>query len=419
MRVHLLTVGDELLIGQVVNTNASWMGEQLIIRGAEVSRMVTVADDLDVMVDEIRYGAENADLLILTGGLGPTHDDLTREAIASFLGVQLEHNEEVLSYIQSLFNKLGRKMPERNAVQAQVPQGCEVLHNPVGTAPGLWYEGDGFKLCALPGVPHEMKELMRLYVFPRIVEDERIKPMAQRTLLTVGIGESTLQERLGDAGDWLGPDQKLAYLPQIGGVRLRLMAFSETWEDAQEQLEQMEALVRKRINRFIYGVDEELLEQCIGRLLKDAGLTLAVAESCTGGQIGHRITNISGSSAYFKGGIIAYCNEVKQNVLGVEEQVLRDHGAVSKQTATQMAAGVRKALNADIGLAVTGIMGPSGGSDEKPVGTLWIGYADENGADAHRMYTQKDRVNNKKYASRYALNRLWRALGQLSTHPTK
>ncbi len=412
MKVYLITVGDELLIGQVVNTNASWLGEQLLIRGAEVVQMTTVPDELDAIVAQLKVAAEMADFVLITGGLGPTHDDLTREAIAVFLGAGLKMDTSVVEAIESRFSRWGRTMPERNKVQAMVPVGCEVLPNPVGTAPGLWHDGAGFKMCALPGVPHEMKELVRRYIIPRITSDGRIRPVAQRTLLTVGIGESTLQEKLGSAGDWLRPGQKLAYLPQIGGVRLRLMAYSETWEGAGESLDAMEMLVRNRIEKHIYGTDNEVLERRIGQLLVASNLTIGTAESCTGGLIGDRITNVSGSSAYFKGGIIAYSNDVKKRLLGVEESGLHQYGAVSEPVAMQMAEGASKALGADIGISATGIMGPSGGSAEKPVGTVWIGYADQLGAKAHCIVSGKDRVRNKQYASTLALNILWRALSK-------
>ena len=311
MNVFLITVGDELLIGQVVNTNAAWLGEHLMIRGAEVVQMATVPDELDIIVAQIRQAAAMADLVLMTGGLGPTHDDLTRNAIAAFLGAELVMDEAVVAAIEGRFHRRGRPMPDRNKVQALVPAGCEALPNPVGTAPGLWFEGTDFKLCALPGVPHEMRELMRRHVFPRITRDTRIRPVAQRTLLTIGIGESTLQEKLGNATDWLLPGQKLAYLPQIGGVRLRLMAYSTTWEEADKSLDAMEYLVRQRIDKYIYGTDNELLERRLGQLLIATHQTIGTAESCTGGLIGDRITNVSGSSAYFKGGIIAYSNDVK------------------------------------------------------------------------------------------------------------
>ena len=293
--------------------------------------------------------------------------------------------------------------------------GCEVLPNQVGTAPGLWFEDASIKLCALPGVPHEMRTLMEEHVIPRVTTDNRIRPLAQRTILTVGVGESDLQERLGDASKWLGPDQKLAYLPQIGGVRLRLMAYSDSWDEAGRQLEAMEALVRERINQHIYGTDEDMLERRIGQLLVATHQTVALAESCTGGRIGDRITNISGASAYFKGGVIAYSNDVKHRILGVEEEVLDKHGAVSEQAALQMAEGVRRLLATDIGVSVTGIMGPSGGSEEKPVGTVWIGLADQHSVRARCVLTQKDRIRNKKYASSYALNTLWYALNQITS----
>ncbi len=413
MKVFLVTVGDELLIGQVVNTNASWLGEQLLIRGAEVVQMATVPDELDVIVSQLRLAADVADFVLVTGGLGPTHDDLTREAIAAFLGAELELDESIVETIEGRFRRWGKTMPASNKVQAMVPAGCEVLPNPVGTAPGLWYERDGFKMCALPGVPHEMKELVQRYIIPRLTSDERIRPVAQRTLLTVGIGESTLQEKLGNASDWLQPGQKLAYLPQLEGVRLRLMAYSDTWEGANDSLEAMEMLVRNRIERHIYGTDNEVIERRIGQLLVASNLTIGTAESCTGGLIGDRITNVSGSSAYFKGGIIAYSNDVKKRLLGVKESVLHENGAVSEQVAIQMAEGARKALGADIGISATGIMGPSGGSTEKPVGTVWIGYADQQEAKAYCIVSGKDRVSNKEYASTLALNILWRALSKV------
>lgn len=410
MKVHVVTVGDELLIGQVINTNASWLGEQLMIRGAEVVRMVTVPDELDVIVAELKQAGEQADLVILTGGLGPTHDDLSRDAVAAFLGVPLELDTAVLEALKARFNRRKWPMPARNEVQAMVPLGCEVLPNPVGTAPGLWYANDQFVLCVLPGVPHEMKTLMIDEVFPRIVGDGRLRSIAQRTLHTTGIGESTLQELLGDIAGWLEPGQKLAYLPEIGGVRLRLTVYGASRAEAAEKLKSVEGPVREKLGAYLFGADGDVLEAKIGDLLKTLRLTISTAESCTGGLIGDRITNISGASDYFKGGIVAYCNQVKHTILKVDERTLQEHGAVSKQVAIKMAEGVREALDTDIGISATGIMGPTGGTADKPVGTVWIGYADENGSHAVTILSQKDRKINKRYASSAALSMLWRKL---------
>lgn len=410
MKVHLLTVGDELLIGQVVNTNAAWLGEQLMIRGAEVVRMVTIPDELNLIVDELRRSHADADLVIVTGGLGPTHDDLTRDAIADFLGVSLSLHVPTLETIRARFSRRNKVMPERNRVQAMVPHGCVVLDNPVGTAPGLWYEERAFMLTALPGVPHEMKELMQAYVFDKIEHHERIRPLAQRTLLTTGIGESDLQELLGNTSSFLAEGQKLAYLPQIGGVRLRITSFGRDKSDASVQLTEIEAYIRGRLDRHIFGVEDEMLEARVGDMLKSAGLTLATAESCTGGLIGDRITRVSGSSAYFKGGVIAYCNQIKRDVLNVDADVLAEYGAVSEETALQMAVGVRELMDTDIGISSTGIMGPTGGTPDKPVGTIWIAYADHSSQWARCVSTQKDRQNNKLYASTAALSMLWQKL---------
>ena len=418
MNVHIITIGDELLIGQVINTNASWIGEQLILQGAHVVRTVTLPDTRSSIEKELRYSTTHADLTVITGGLGPTHDDVTRDALAAFLGRPLILNEDVLASIRSRFEKRKRTMPERNRVQAMVPEGCEVLENPVGTAPGLWYSGAGYDLCVLPGVPHEMQSLTASYLIPRIRRDTRTQPIAQRTLHTLGIGESHLQELLGDVRSWLPSEHKLAFLPGLGGVRLRITASGEDSKAALANLQSIEGTIRNRVGVHIFGTDRDILEAKIGELLKSLNLTISTAESCTGGLIGDRITNVSGSSQYFKGGIIAYCNQVKHDLLGVDQATLAEHGAVSKRVALRMAIGVRERLQTDIGVSATGIMGPTGGTLDKPIGTVWIGYADAHSQLAERILTQKDRRINKKYAAMAVLRILWRKLQklQLSEH---
>ena len=410
MNVHILTIGDELLIGQVVNTNASWIGEQMILHGAHVVRTVTLPDDKVLIAKELNYSSAHADLVILTGGLGPTHDDVTRDAVASFLDVPLEVDPFVLQSLEERFKKYKRRMPDRNRVQAMVPAGCEVLQNKYGTAPGLWHQNDTYSLCILPGVPHEMKGLIEEYLLPRIKTDTRLQPVAQRTLHTLGVGESHLQELLGDTHTWLPEAYKLAYLPGLGGVRLRITTVGADNREAIDRLKSIEDVIRARAGRFIFGTDKDVIEAKVGELLAQANLTMATAESCTGGLIGDRITNVSGSSQYFKGGIIAYCNQVKQDLLGVEEAILLNQGAVSQMAAVQMAKGVRKVLHTDIGISATGIMGPTGGTPDKPVGTVWLGYADENDAFAERILIQKERRINKKYTVMAALRILWRQL---------
>ena len=418
MNVHIITIGDELLIGQVINTNASWIGEQMILHGAHVVRTVTLPDNKTLIHKELRHSSTHADLVVITGGLGPTHDDVTRDAVASFLDVPLYLDETVLESIRKRFKKYKRPMPEKNQVQAMVPQGCEVLHNAFGTAPGLWFNGDAYVLCVLPGVPHEMKGLIETYLLPRIKKDDRTKPVAQRTLHTLGIGESHLQELLGETNNWLPNEYKLAYLPGLGGVRLRITTSGLDNEDALTRLMSIEQLIRDKVGHHIFGTDNDIIEAKIGELLHQAGHTVSTAESCTGGLIGDRITNVSGSSRYFKGGIIAYCNQVKRDLLGVDDEILNQYGAVSKQVALQMAAGVRIRLNTDIGISATGIMGPTGGTPDKPVGTVWIGYADAESQYAERILIQKDRRINKKYTVMAALRILWRKLKKMQGQPT-
>ncbi|GIV60913.1 MAG: CinA-like protein [Rhodothermaceae bacterium] len=408
MNAEVLTVGDELLIGQVVNTNAAWIGEQLHQAGIEVVRMTTLGDDEDAIRAALDEAFRHATLVIVTGGLGPTHDDVTRQAVAACFGVPLVFDEAVYAQICDRFVQRGRTVPESNRAQALIPEGFTVLPNPVGTAPGLWYaeEAGGRRrlLAVLPGVPFEMRVLMEHEVLPRLRALDGRRVILHKTLLTTGIGESHLQEKLGDAVSLLGPDLRLAYLPGTSGVRLRLTARAADEPAARARLEQLEAVLRARIAPYLFGEDGDTLEGVVGALLRERGLTLAVAESCTGGYVCHRLTNVSGASGYVTGGIVAYSNRVKIEVLGVDPAVLDEHGAVSEVVARQMAAGVRTCLGTDVGVATTGIMGPTGGTPEKPVGTVWVGYAGAHGTDATLHRFAHDRRTNKALASTAALN---------------
>ncbi len=414
MKAHILTVGDELLIGQVVNTNAAWLGEQLTLRGVDVLQAGTVGDDIDAIVSALDRAFSEAELVITTGGLGPTHDDITKVAIAQFFGVELQFREEVLDRIRERFARRGVRMPESNRTQAMVPDGFEVLPNPAGTAPGLWYAGEagGRKrlLAVLQGVPHEMKTLFQREVLPRLGAHKDLRVIGHRTLLTAGIGESNLQERLGDLSDVLGPALRLAYLPSGSGVRLRLTAFGEDRDEVEARLDGLEARLRANVDAYVYGTDDDTLEAAVGRLLAARGLRLAIAESCTGGHIADRLTDVSGSSNYVVGAVVAYCNGVKTGVLGVDPGVLEREGAVSETVARQMARGVRDRLGADIGLSTTGIAGPTGGTPEKPVGMVWIGYADADGDCAVLRRFVDDRILNKELSATAALDLVRRRL---------
>ncbi len=411
MQATVLTIGDELLIGQVRDTNAAWLGEQLTLAGVVVRRMATVGDDEKALQSEIRQSLDESDLVVTTGGLGPTDDDKTREAVAGLFGVELAFRGEILEDIRERFKLRGRSMPESNRSQAMVPAGFEVLSNRVGTAPGLWreiQEGEaaGGMLAVLPGVPYEMKHLFAEEVLPRVRRRGGLRAIVHRTLRTAGIGESSLQEAAGDLSGMLSDTLRLAWLPGPGGVRLRMTSFGGDREEADGRIAQLEACLRDRIGAYVYGANDETLEEVVGHMLRDRSLTVAVAESCTGGYVAHALTNIPGSSAYMAGGVVAYSNRAKVDVLGVSPDALRKHGAVSEVVAVQMAEGVRRRLGADLGLSTTGVAGPAGGTSEKPVGTVWIGYADADGVAAHRLQLVRDRMLNKQLTTTFLLDRV-------------
>jgi len=408
MKAHLLTIGDELLIGQTTNTNAAWLGERLSRLGVEVERTVTVGDDPDRMREELDRSAQRATLLLLTGGLGPTHDDVTREVVADYFDAPLQTDDEILSRIRRYYERRGRQMPSAGPKLAQVPEGFDILENPVGAAVGLWHEttvaGRKRLVGVLPGVPEEMKGIFEGAVQPRLERQSDLRDVTHRTLVTSGIGESSLQERLGDLSDLLGENLNLAYLPSTSGVRLRLTALHRDPNVAEERLDRLEGRIRARAGNHVIGTRDVTLEEVLGDQLREAGRTVVSAESATGGLIGHRLTGVSGSSDYYLGSVVAYANAVKQSVLGVEEDLLLEYGAVSEPVAVQMAEGVREQLDADVAVATTGIAGPTGGTDEKPVGTVWLGYADDTRSRAVRQQFVENRSLNKELFSTAALD---------------
>lgn len=409
MQATVLTIGDELLIGQVCDANAAWLGEQLTLTGVVVRRMATVGDDEKMLQSELRRSLSESDLVVATGGLGPTHDDKTREAVAGLFGAELALREDILDEIRERFERRGRVMPESNRSQAMVPAGFEALPNRAGTAPGLWREirqgeAAGNMLAVLPGVPHEMQRLFTDEVLPRIRRRGGLRIIAHRTLRTAGIGESALQESAGDLSGMLSEALRLAWLPGPGGVRLRITAFGDRRHEADRRAAGLEARLRERIGQYIYGTNDETLEEVLGRMLRERSLTVAAAESCTGGYVADMLTNVPGSSDWMAGGVVAYANRVKTDALGVSPEALRRHGAVSESVAAQMADGVRRRLGANLGISTTGVAGPSGGTPEKPVGTVWIGYADAAGVRARRLQLAQDRLLNKRLTAVALLN---------------
>lgn len=391
MTAVLLTVGDEILLGQIVDTNAAWLGDRLAASGVDLVRHETVPDTMDAITDALTRAS--ADLVVVTGGLGPTHDDLTRDALAKHLGVGLYMDPEVEQVLVERYRLRGRTFDASRHRMAEVPEGVEPLPNPRGAAPGLWAEADGRVIVAMPGVPYEMQAIWRESVEPRLSE-RRPGAVVHRTLLTVGKGESDIATDLGDLDTLLGEGVGLAYLPSLGMVRLRLTAKGDDLGDARDRVDRATEAVRERLRRLVFGEGDTTLEAVVGEMLAERGLTLAAGESCTGGSVAATLTSVPGSSRYVKGGVVAYCNSVKQNLLGVSTRDLATHGAVSEAVALAMARGARDRLGADLGVSTTGIAGPTGGTPEKPVGMVWIAIAAPWGERAVRLTLTTDRGVN-------------------------
>ena len=407
MKAQIISIGDELLIGQTVNTNASFIGEKISDLNIDVVKIGTIGDEEDIILKEFKNAYENSDLIIVTGGLGPTHDDITRSAVVKFFNTELVKNEEVLENIKNLFAKRGRKLTQVNIDQSLVPKNAEVIKNSKGTAPGYWIENEGKIFVVMPGVPYEMKTMMSDFVSEKLKEKTSIEQkITKRSILqTTGIPESYLFERLGNLDELL-EGAKLAFLPSIYGVKLRLTVQESDEETAKNRLMEIEQKIRSKAGRFIFGKGEETLEEVVGKILKDRELKLAVAESCTGGLIASMITNISGSSAYFERGVVCYSNASKVEILKVDEDTIAEKGAVSQEVAMQMAEGIKSTSGSDIGLATTGIMGPTGATTDKPVGLVYIGYCDEKVCTAKKFMFGEERILNKQRTAQSALDLL-------------
>ena len=411
MNAYLISIGDELLIGQTVNTNVSFLGNLLSDNNIDIIKSTVIGDDHQAILDEFNLAFNSAELIICTGGLGPTHDDITRNAVVEYFKTELINNEEVLEDVKAFVTKRGRELKKNHTDQALVPKIATAIRDENGTAPGIWIEKENKILVVMPGVPYEMKAMMNNYVIPTLLEKigtpkEFIKKV---TLQTTGLPESILAERLGDINELLN-GAKLAFLPNQYGVKLRITVKSNDEEIANNQLLEIEQKIRSKVGRYIFGKGEITLEEVVGRLLKERDLRIAVAESCTGGGLANRITNINGSSNYFERGIVTYSNAAKVELLKVEEDVLIDKGAVSAEVAMQMAEGIKSTSGADIGISLTGIMGPTGAVTNKPVGTVFIGYCDDKVCTSKRFQFGDDRVLNKNRATQAALDMIRKSL---------
>ena len=367
------------MIGQTINTNSAWLGQQLNELGVQVLRVLTIADERSAILESLATAGKRADWVIVTGGLGPTRDDITKKTLAEYFETQLVRRPEVLARIESRFAERGLPVLESNRSQADLPGNCEVLPNDKGTASGMWFERDGTTYISMPGVPHEMKGIFNQHLRPRILNTPGRQLIVHRTVMTRGIGESLLADKLEDWEDRVrNAGLGLAYLPNTGIVKLRLSAYGNL-ADAETQIEQFINELRNLIPEHLFALREVALEKRIGEVLFEKGCCMAIAESCTGGFLAHKITSVPGCSAYFLGSVTAYDNRIKQDLLHVSAADLETHGAVSEPVARQMAEGLRKTWGADYTIATTGIAGPDGGSDEKPVGTVCYAVAGPNG----------------------------------------
>lgn len=401
---EIITIGDEILYGQVVDTNSAFMGAELGKIGIRIKQITSISDEAAHIKKALDEALSRTDVILITGGLGPTKDDLTKTTLAEYFGVGLKLDEQSLADVTEIFRRHGRELTELNRQQAFLPENCQPIRNVLGTAPGMWFETAGKIMVSMPGVPFEMKRMMTDIVLPRLQQHFALPEINHKVIQTIGIGESFLAEKIAAWEDNLPNNIKLAYLPSLGSVRLRLTGLDTGTDNLERQMQQEVDKLSNLIPEYIFAYGEVTLPQAIGNLLKERGLTIAAAESCTGGMVAQKLTGISGSSAYFLGGLVAYDNAVKIEHLGVAEVTIHTYGAVSEETVTEMAQNIRQKFKTDIGIATSGIAGPTGGTPEKPVGTIWIAYADAGQTIARKLSFNRTRELNIEYTTMAVLN---------------
>lgn len=406
MQATIITIGDEILIGQIVDTNSVSIARRLNAAGIVVHEKCSIGDSREEIIAAIRRAELSSQVVIITGGLGPTKDDITKKTLAELFHSAMRFDEEVAEHVERMLAERGIAFNALNRSQAEVPEVCTVLHNAHGTAPGMWFEDAGRVIVSLPGVPFEMEHLMEDEVMPRLKEHFALRQIVHRTLITAGLAESLLAERIEKWEEALPPYLKLAYLPAAGIVRLRLSAYEVEGQAVSEEIERQFAELRTLIPDYVVGFETATVEEQVHHTLIERRATLALAESCTGGKIASKFTAMAGTSAYLLAGVVAYANEAKTNILGVDAELIRRHGAVSEEVARAMAEGVRRLTGADYALSTTGIAGPTGGSAEKPVGTVWFALATptETIALKHACGTDRGQVIDR--ATAYAIRLL-------------
>jgi nicotinamide-nucleotide amidase len=406
MKAQIITIGDELLIGQTIDTNAAWMGSELSKLGFDVCRKSSVHDDHNDIMDILCQVTGKADVVLITGGLGPTSDDITKKVLCEFFNSRIIVNMEVLGMIEGMMKRRGIQMNENNRRQAEVPEVCRVLTNTRGTAPGMWFEKDRTVFISMPGIPYEMQYIMNEHVIPELKRRFSSQIIIYRNIMTYGAPEAKLAERLTGFEKALPKNIKLAYLPNYGIIKLRLTATGPDKDQIENILDELVGKLHEIIPDLIYAENEESLESSIGTLLKTKKQNLCTAESCTGGKIASLITSIPGSSEYFKGSIIAYDNIVKQDLLEVAGDIIRRYGAVSEEVVKKMAEGARRLFKTDFSVATSGIAGPDGGTEDKPVGTIWIAVSSDKGTVTEKHQFVQDRITNINRFAYAALNLL-------------
>ncbi len=406
MKAEIITIGDEILIGQIVDTNSAWIADRFNMNGIEIYQITSVHDEHNHIVEALDNAAKKVDLVVITGGLGPTQDDITKNTLCEYFNTKLVFHEPTFEHIKKRFVVRSIDMNKLNRDQALVPGSCTVLFNKAGTAPGMWFEKAGTIFVSMPGVPFEMKYLVENELLPRLLASGKTKAIYHKTVLTQGLPESMLARKIEPWENALPENIKLAYLPSPVSVRLRLSAMGENKSELESAVETEIEKLKQIIPENIFGYNTETLAEVIGRSLIETGDKLAVAESCTGGFISHLITSVPGSSAFFNGAVTAYSNQIKETVLNVDSETLEQFGAVSEQVAKEMAQGVKEVLKASYAVATTGIAGPTGGTEEKPVGTVWIAVAGKNAVIAKKFVFGNNRERNIIRSSQTALQML-------------
>lgn len=403
MLASIITIGDEILYGRTVDTNSAWMGRALSDIGIRVNDIRSIADDKQDILNALAAVPANVQLVLITGGLGPTKDDITKLTLAEYFGTKLVMNNEILSLLEEYFSKRGRPMLQVNRDQALMPEACTPLRNDRGTAWGMWFEKNGKVFVSMPGVPREMVALMEQEVLPRVKAQFDLPIIIHQHLLAAGIGESYIAEKIADLEDSLPPEIKLAYLPDLGKVKLRLTARGTDREHLETLLQEQVTAFSERIGRYIYGHNEDRFEAAVGKILLEQGKTISTAESCTGGLISSMLTSIPGSSKYFEGGVVSYSYQAKEDLLGVSAETITTHGAVSEEVVTEMVIGACKTLKTDVAIAVSGIAGPSGGTEDKPVGTVWVAVGSPDRIVTRKYQFPADRQHNVELSTVMAL----------------